>query len=191
MKDKIDKDYLIEKGEVLTGSSLLRKKDSNTNRVSYMLQNMDQNMAYLFAKERNSTDKNKLLESFKKNYENYRFEWGNQPKTCISKNYLGNQMKKNKKPPLCIDIEVAAICDLACPFCFREYLATPDKIIDEKLCYDLIDQAADLNVPSMKFNWRGEPLLNPKLPDFIKYAKKLKIELFTGSVGINSYNSYM
>ena len=68
MKDKIDKDYLIEKGEVLTGSSLLRKKDSNTNRVSYMLQNMDQNMAYLFAKERNSTDKNKLLESFKKQW---------------------------------------------------------------------------------------------------------------------------
>ena len=75
-------------------------------------------------------------------------------------------------PPLCLDIETAAICDLACPFCFREYMATPDKIIDEKLCFDLIDQAADLKVPSMKFNWRGEPLLNPKLPEFIKYAKK-------------------
>ena len=173
MKDKINKkDYLVEKGEVLKGSSLLRKKDSNKNRVSYMLQNMDQNKAYLFAKERNSTDKNMLLKTFKKNYENYRLEWGNQPKTCISKNFLGEQMKKNKKPPLCVDVEVAAICDLACSFCFREYLATPDKIIDEKLCFDLIDQAADLKVPSMKFNWRGEPLLNPKLPEFIKYAKK-------------------
>ena len=30
MKDKINKkDYLVEKGEVLKGSSLLRKKDSN------------------------------------------------------------------------------------------------------------------------------------------------------------------
>ena len=99
MKDKINKkDYLVEKGEVLKGSSLLRKKDSNKNRVSYMLQNMDQNKAYLFAKERNSTDKNMLLKTFKKNYENYRLEWGNQPKTCISKNFLGEQMKKNKKP---------------------------------------------------------------------------------------------
>ena len=37
---------------------------------------------------------------------------------------------------------------------------------------DLIDQAADLQIPSIKFNWRGEPLLHPKLPKFIEYAKK-------------------
>ena len=193
MKDKINKkDYLVEKGEVLKGSSLLRKKDSNKNRVSYMLQNMDQNKAYLFAKERNSTDKNMLLKTFQKNYENYRLEWGNQPKTCISKNFLGEQMKKNKKPPLCVDVEVAAICDLACSFCFREYLETPDKIIDEKLCFDLIDQAEDLKVPSMKFNWRGEPLLNPKLPEFIKYAKKrgiLETIINTNATNLNKENA--
>ena len=34
MKDKINKkDYLVEKGEVLKGSSLLRKKDSNKKRI--------------------------------------------------------------------------------------------------------------------------------------------------------------
>ena len=71
-------------------------------------------------------------------------------------------MTKEKMTPLCVDIEVASICDLACPFCYREFVVTPDKIIDEKLCYNLIDQVADLGVPSMKFNWRGEPLLNPK-----------------------------
>ena len=37
---------------------------------------------------------------------------------------------------------------------------------------DLIDQAADLQIPSIKFNWRGEPLLHPKLLKFIEYAKK-------------------
>ena len=42
----------------------------------------------------------------------------------------------------------------------------------KELAYKLIDQAADLNIPSMKFNWRGEPLLNPKLPEIIDYAKK-------------------
>ncbi len=50
-------------------------------------------------------------------------------------------MKKEGIMPLCLDIETASICDLACPFCFREYTATPDKIIDEDVCYDLIDQA--------------------------------------------------
>ena len=193
MKDKIKKkDYLVEKGEVLTGSSLLRKKDSNKNRVSYMLQNMDQNKAYLFAIEKNRSDQDKVLEIFKKNYENYRYEWGNQPKTCINKSFLSQQMRKNNKPPLCVDIEVAAICDLACPFCFREYMATPDKIIDEKLCFDLIDQAADLKVPSMKFNWRGEPLLNPKLPEYIKYAKKrgiLETIINTNATNLNKENA--
>ena len=53
-------------------------------------------------------------------------------------------MRNKGYKPLCIDIEVAAICDLACPFCFREYIATPDKIISEKLCLQLIDQAAEL-----------------------------------------------
>ena len=35
----------------------------------------------------------------------------------------------------------------------------------------IIDTAADLKVPSVKLNWRGEPLLNPQLEKFIKYAK--------------------
>ena len=42
----------------------------------------------------------------------------------------------------------------------------------KKLAFKLIDQASKLNVPSMKFNWRGEPLLNPHLSEIIDYAKK-------------------
>ena len=146
MKDKIKKkDYLVEKGEVLTGSSLLRKKDSNKNRVSYMLQNMDQNKAYLFAIEKNPSDQDKVLEIFKKNYENYRYEWGNQPKPCINKSFLSQQMRKNNKPPLCVDIEVAAICDLACPHCSREYIVTPDKIMNFSTYKKLVDEAANLD----------------------------------------------
>lgn len=42
----------------------------------------------------------------------------------------------------------------------------------KELAFKLIDQASKLNIPSIKFNWRGEPLLNPKLPEIIDYAKK-------------------
>ena len=42
----------------------------------------------------------------------------------------------------------------------------------KKLAFRIIDQASKLNVPSMKFNWRGEPLLNPHLSEIIDYAKK-------------------
>ena len=73
------------------------------------------------------------------------------------------KFKEKKFSPLCFDIEVASICDLACAFCYRQYVSTPDKIMKKELAFKLIDQASELNVPSMKFNWRGEPLLNPKL----------------------------
>ena len=75
--------------------------------------------------------------------------------------------------PLCIDLEVASVCDLACPHCFRQYIATPDKIMSLDLAYKLIDQLAEQNVPSVKFNWRGEPLMNRNLPKIIDYAKKM------------------
>ena len=51
-------------------------------------------------------------------------------------------------------------------------MCRPDKIMKKELAFKLIDQASKLNVPSMKFNWRGEPLLNPKLPEIIDYAKQ-------------------
>ena len=39
------------------------------------------------------------------------------------------------------------------------------------LAKNLIDQAKSMNIPSIKLNWRGEPLLNPHLSEIISYAK--------------------
>ena len=166
-------DYIIKKNTGLSGSGFL--KDSKTvqiDRIDHMVDNMNTNHAYL-AEIKKSKNPNKkiVLKNYKERFLKYRRDWGEQPKSAIIANKLGPDLKNDKSPPLCLDIEVASICDLACPFCFREFIATPDKIIDDKLCYDLIDQAAALKIPSIKFNWRGEPLLHPKLPEFIKYAK--------------------
>lgn len=113
----------------------------------------------------------KEINSLKKEYIKYRKNWSEIPKNSIKNKYLSKDLKTLNIPPSCVDIEVASICDLACPFCYRQFVATPDKIMNSKLVYNLIDQAADLKIPSIKFNWRGEPLMHPKLPDFIKYAK--------------------
>ena len=40
-KKLLEKDYKIEKGEVLEGSALLKKQDSNTSRVKYMIENIN------------------------------------------------------------------------------------------------------------------------------------------------------
>ena len=60
-----------------------------------------------------------------------------QLENLIKYNKLGPEMRREKLPPLCLDIEVASICDLACPFCFREFVATPDKIINEELTQEI------------------------------------------------------
>jgi len=160
--------------DILTGSSKLTDKSSIFfDRINFAVDNMQFNKAYTeFLKVNKTRDlSGDHLESFKKKYINYRESWTKQIEECTSKNLSGPDMIKNNLIPLCIDIEVASVCDLACPHCYREYIATPDKIMSMSLFKKIIDQASKLQVPSVKLNWRGEPLLNPKLPEMINYAK--------------------
>jgi MoaA/NifB/PqqE/SkfB family radical SAM enzyme len=188
MHNNLPKDYKIEKGEVLEGSALLKKQDSNSSRVKYMIKNINDNKAFQEYFLNKYKDKSYAKKNFIDKFIKYRSSWNDLPKYLIDNKYDNKRMEKESITPLCLDIETASICDLACPFCFREYLATPDKIIDEKKCYDLIDQAVELGIPSIKFNWRGEPLLHPKLPDFINYAKKngiLETMINTNATNLN------
>lgn len=132
----------------------------------FMLSNMHNNLAFTYKSSGLSKQEaNRLLYEMKESYREYRYLWKNQ---CTEQ-----QTQSGKRLRLlCVDIETAAICDLACPFCYRQYEVTPDKIMDYAVGVQIIDQAAELNVPSIKFNWRGEPLMNKRLPELIKYAKK-------------------
>ncbi len=164
------KKFVVKQGEVLKGSNLLKKNEKSLTRVEFISKFMNENKVFVFNKDKHK-DQDVFLNNLKQEYLNYRKNWDDQPAQAIKNKYLSKDLQKKSIGPLCLDIEVASICDLACPFCFREFEATPDKIIDEQLCYKLIDQAAEMKIPSIKFNWRGEPLLHPKLPEFIKYAK--------------------
>ena len=159
---------------VLIGSSLLiGAKEKIFDRNAYMVEHMSENLAFLSKiKSNNKISHDELLTLFQNNYKSYRKSWHSQSKQCFEKASYGPDLLNQGYVPLCIDIETAAICDLACPFCYRESLATPDKIINEKLFKSIVDQAADMGVPSMKFNYRGEPLMHPKLPKMINYAKQ-------------------
>ena len=182
--------FTIKKNEILKGSVYLKDNKKSVDKDEYMISNMEHNLSYKHESKKNKAVH--LLDDFKEKFRKYREDWSLQPKSCIEKKLLGSEMNKEKMTPLCIDIEVASICDLACPFCYREFVVTPDKIIDEKLCYNLIDQVADLGVPSMKFNWRGEPLLNPKIYEYISYAKKrgiLETIINTNATNLTETNS--
>ena len=188
LKKIISKENKVLKGSAFLTDDLNKKKD----RESYMFENMDKNLAFIEAKKSDNNNTENLLKEFKKKYRSYRNEWNTQPTKCIKNKFLKEDLINNNINPLCVDIEIASICDLACPFCYREFIVTPDKIIDDKLCYNLIDQAAELGVPSMKFNWRGEPLLNPKIYDYIKYAKEkgiLETIINTNATNLTEKNS--
>lgn len=143
------------------------------DRIGHMLDNMVCNKAYIHAAEEAGGDGDgALLEEFRQRFRWYRDGWRGLPAKAIDQKLVGDSFREHGHNPLCLDLETAAVCDLACPFCYRQWIATPDKIMEAELAFRLIDQAADLGIPSIKFNWRGEPLLNPRLPDFVAHAKK-------------------
>lgn len=163
---KINQKYNLEKQEILSGSRILKNKKTK-NRIDYVINNVDE--SYLV--KNNILDKEKFLKKFQE----YRKAWNEQPNKAINQFKQSNSQEKYRLnetfAPLCIDLELASICDLACPHCFREYLATPDKIMNIEFAKKIILDAINNNVPSMKFNWRGEPLLNSSLGKLVKFAK--------------------
>ena len=165
-------DFQTELDEGNRKNSIESLKGGEKDKVNWMISNMHKNKAY-FYKISNCTDgKNKILNQLKDSYLKYRHNWKKQPQSFFLKGSQKSGLKNKNFTPLCFDIEVAAVCDLACSFCYRQFISTPDKIMSKELAFKLINQASELNVPSMKFNWRGEPLLNPNLPEIIDYAKK-------------------
>ena len=148
-------------------------KNSEQQKIDWMVSNMKENKAFIYqSKNLNTKEKETLLKNFQKRYLAYRKNWHDQPRYCADNKIYGDKLKSKNIIPLCIDIELASLCDLACPHCFRQTVATTDKIMKKELAINLINQAGELNVPSMKFNWRGEPLLNPNIDKIINHAKK-------------------
>lgn len=70
-------------------------------------------------------------------------------------------------------IEVTNSCNCNCIFCANNKMTRRRNFIDEKIVYRLLKEAYDLGVREVGFYTTGEPLLNPKLEEYITYAKKL------------------
>ena len=148
--------FNIENQEIISGSSRLVSNNKKFDRIHFAIDHMDQNLAYKnYLKKNNFKDEdNSILKKFKDSFMDYRKNWNEIPK----KNYDLDINDYNESTfellgPLCVDIEIASICDLACPHCFREYILTPDKIMNFDLYKKIIDQIHNLNVPSIT-NWQ-------------------------------------
>jgi radical SAM protein with 4Fe4S-binding SPASM domain len=98
---------------------------------------------------------------FSVEYLEYRRKWIEYPEKYIVTN-----------APIHLDIETHTHCNLKCAMCFHSYdPPVPQKMSDE-MVYRLIDEAKKSGVCSLKFQYRGEPLLDVRMPSFVKYAKE-------------------
>lgn len=76
--------------------------------------------------------------------------------------------------PLNLDIELASLCNLKCPFCFISDTAFKKMergIMPYELATQIIDEAEQIGIPALKFNWRGEPTVHPFFSVIIRYAQ--------------------
>ena len=146
---------------------------SKADRIAHMLENMSYNKAYVHARDTAGGDSDgALLNKHRARFKWYRESWRALPNKMLDEGIYGEKFKTEHMPPLSLDLEMASLCDLACPFCYRQWIATPDKIMNKDTAFRLIDEAAEMGVPSIKFNWRGEPLMNPRIAEIVGHAKK-------------------
>jgi sulfatase maturation enzyme AslB (radical SAM superfamily) len=81
----------------------------------------------------------------------------------------------NLKAPVDVTLELSSKCNHACAYCYHAENPLPfDRgFMIEATAKRILDQAAALKVPSVKFNWRGESILNPDFYVISLYAKNL------------------
>lgn len=161
--------------------------ESEQASIDYFAANMDRNKAFR-PDNPGSIEASKQLEDMRDRYVAYRRGWRAIPEEALHRGLHDSFYAEMGEPPQCIDIETASVCDLACPHCFRQYIVTPDKLISENLFRRVVDQAIALGVPSIKLNWRGEPMLHPRLPQMVAYAKEkgiLETMINTNAVTLN------
>ena len=88
----------------------------------------------------------------------YRFKW-------YTARYI------NYSSPVHLDLELSTRCNLNCKFCFRQDYKYSSKDMDYDLANYIIDEAEEMGVKSIKFNWRGEALLNSEFSNIFRSAK--------------------
>jgi radical SAM protein with 4Fe4S-binding SPASM domain len=80
------------------------------------------------------------------------------------------------KSPVDISLELSSFCNMMCTYCYhndKKKLPFKQNFMSWDTAKLILTQAAALNVPSVKMNWRGESSMNPEFSRVCKYAKQL------------------
>jgi hypothetical protein len=94
-----------------------------------------------------------------------------------------------------MQIETSNFCSLTCSYCPHPGQQRPKGNMDIetfKKCIELVRRSSNPERDGRKFVWLnhfGEPLLNPMLPAFIRYAADHDVEVSFASNGVDSTNT--
>ena len=87
---------------------------------------------------------------------------------------MAENLQELKNPPQ-IDIELNAGCNMKCPFCIHGYKNIKNNLMSIDTYKNIIKEAVEFGIKSLKLTYINEPLLRHDLEDCIQYAKKLGI----------------
>lgn len=102
-------------------------------------------------------------------YWDYRKKWLDYPKNKFLSEF-----------PLHLDIETTNVCNLKCPMCPRTILLQKHEFSEQGYMTkedfkNIIDQAVENEIYSIKLNYLGEPMLHKDVVWQVEYAKKVGI----------------
>ena len=136
---------------------------------------------YQFVFETPEREESFLMKQFptpelKKKFKDYREEW-----------YRRGKELDAGEIPLSVTVELVSTCNLACTMCytitekFQNSVIGAQRMIPWPIVKNIIDECAELGVPSMLFSWRGESTLYRqrdedgniiRFSDVLSYARK-------------------
>ncbi len=90
---------------------------------------------------------------------------------------LAYNLKLNTKIPLTVHIEPTNKCNQTCVMCVHPDMKRHVDFIEEDIAIKAIDECAELGVYATHFFFFGEPFMNRKTIEYIKYAKEKGIPL--------------
>lgn len=96
-------------------------------------------------------------------YALYRFKYVNAPRLKLYK-------------PVDVTLELASDCTNRCGYCYQsdsKNLPFKRGLMDKNLAIEILNEAAELGVNSLKWNWRGEATMNPHFEEITSHAKSL------------------
>lgn len=90
--------------------------------------------------------------------------------------------------PLHVDIESTNRCNLRCSMCQIDFRSMKQGDMEMSLYKRIIKECGENRLPSIKLNYRGEPMLNRSLPEMVRLAKDagiIEVQFNTNGVLLN------